>query len=228
MGPMGSRLAGVAFLVASATAVVCCSTESYSTADGTETGPCFSNGTCNAGLVCASNRCVRVEGTGGNDAGDASTTGDGAAADGAPSVDGSVDAGCGPPSQSLGRLCRNGSAETKCADGDRCCVAEGLCKNVDVACQNDRNIECLAADDCMDSEVCCLEGNVANETTCPLLLGGFERARCTPICMVGVELTLCTTGGATSCATSETCEGATLLVPYPGGSPAELRVGVCR
>jgi hypothetical protein len=38
--------------------------------DGTETCPCYGNGTCNAGLVCASNLCVLLSsGTGGASAG---------------------------------------------------------------------------------------------------------------------------------------------------------------
>ncbi len=35
---------------------------SYAPKTGTERGPCYGNGTCNGGLVCLSEVCVKTEG----------------------------------------------------------------------------------------------------------------------------------------------------------------------
>lgn len=52
--------------IAFAALCLACSSGSSSPGEGNERGPCFPNGTCNDGLVCASDVCVRVGGTGGS------------------------------------------------------------------------------------------------------------------------------------------------------------------
>jgi hypothetical protein len=42
--------------------VAACGNSAKSGGDGTERGACYGNGTCNAGLTCLSNRCVRMPG----------------------------------------------------------------------------------------------------------------------------------------------------------------------
>ncbi len=51
---------------------------------GSERGPCYGNGTCDASLVCASGTCVNVSGTGSSSGGQASSV-NGASTSGAPS-----------------------------------------------------------------------------------------------------------------------------------------------
>jgi hypothetical protein len=106
------RTARVAFTALAVILLACGGHESdYATGD--ERGACYPNGTCNAGLSCFSNKCVRYDaGAGGNDAGEAAgastiegggpagsggVTGTGGSgtpdAEGTPDVEGTADAG---------------------------------------------------------------------------------------------------------------------------------------
>ncbi len=79
--------------------------------DGTERCACYGNGTCNAGLVCASNLCVRL-GSGGTTGAGGSATGGTAGAMG----------GCGPD-------------EFRCASGE-CVDVSRVCDGLTADCQD--------------------------------------------------------------------------------------------
>ncbi len=55
-------IAGIIFFIIPV--LGCSSSESNNNNTGTEGGPCYANGTCNSGLVCASNLCVRLSDSG--------------------------------------------------------------------------------------------------------------------------------------------------------------------
>jgi hypothetical protein len=82
-----------------------CGGGSSSAPAGTETGPCYPNGTCNAGLLCLSNLCVRPGDGGIPDAGPPDGPADAASPDGAGPDLANPDLGppdLGPPDQPVG------------------------------------------------------------------------------------------------------------------------------
>jgi len=121
-------LAAVAIMLAAAITPACGNSDNPSStpgkAAGTEGGPCYGNGTCNADLVCLSNLCVNA-GTGGSggsgDAGlggtgGASGTG-GTAGDGGPAGAGGTAGGAGT-SGAAGSGGEAGSAGSGAAGGE--------------------------------------------------------------------------------------------------------------
>ncbi len=91
---------------------------------GTERGPCYPNGTCNAGLSCLSDLCVERSADGGA-VGDGGTTDGGGGADGG--LDGGDDTGvCGSDFHFL-------TGASECATRSCCasfdpCLADGACR----------------------------------------------------------------------------------------------------
>jgi hypothetical protein len=77
------RLTSVVVLAIGACAIFgACGGGSSGPKAGDERGACYGNGSCNAGLTCASNVCVRIAGNGGTtgDAGMTGTAGNGGSA----------------------------------------------------------------------------------------------------------------------------------------------------
>jgi hypothetical protein len=221
---MRSRLAGSLVVTASALVIVCCSSGSYSEAEGAEGGPCYANNTCNAELVCASGRCVRID-----QAGDAGTGGEDASSpDVAADTGGNADAGadaaddgatpCTPPSTTPPITCENPSAmPTSCGSGAHCCVDDRQCQSTN--CGTPRVIECMSQNDCnggtIGNSCCALAVKGPTGETCQVVTT-FQKAFCRGGGCTGSEVELCTTGGVNPCEAPRTCKGILLEVDFGG------------
>lgn len=130
--------------------VIGCSDDNNGNAPGTEGGPCYPNGTCNTGLTCASNVCVRFQAP------------DGAAPDGAVS---DAPASEGPIQDSVKPDAPTGDAvvgEAAPLDGGEGLVADAL----------PDAMQCQSNTDCDDGLACttdvCSAGGCVNA-----IAGGF-------------------------------------------------------
>jgi hypothetical protein len=103
-------LGACAFFGALIAIAAACSSGYSSAASGTEGGPCYANGTCNAGLTCASNLCVVIDA--GTSSADGSATPDATGVSDVSSND--VDASDGVPNDA----------------GPRCALLDGTYKVV--------------------------------------------------------------------------------------------------
>lgn len=153
--------------------------QAQSTSVGAERGRCYPNGTCDSGLVCASNRCVRAPGTGGASSGDGSVpvNGGGDAAlsaggavptSGGAAGGGGLQATGGEPGTG-GMLGGGGSSATggvPNGDGggevcDPACTGEGLtcCRGTCVRIANDPFNCGFCGNACTGSAPLCADGN---------------------------------------------------------------------
>lgn len=205
--------------------LVACSSSSYAEQNGTESGPCYPNGTCNEGLTCASNRCVRVDG-GVTDAGPTDGSSSNAANDAAPNDASTRDAfakfdasACYPPTTAPKIECGN----APCGTGDKCCAGStSACTVINSACANgSKPIACLTSSQCTDAEVCCAQGDVVFGQDCPVLVNNVLQTTCKASCGIG-EVRLCSGFASDTCGQG-TCIAGT-LEGSPGGNSS---VGVC-
>jgi hypothetical protein len=122
---------------------------------GTEACECIEGGQCVSGLVCASNVCVDIGGTGGAD-----ETGM------KPGTSGVDDTTTGPPSGSC-----EGSCGEYVIDGDCFCIPScefsgSCCADYETACPG----ECVVNNQCADDEVC----SASSQTCVPAYGHGYE------------------------------------------------------
>jgi hypothetical protein len=216
---MRSRLADTIVVAVSALVVVCCGSEDYAAEPGTETGPCFKNGTCNAGLVCASDRCVRLDSAdgggidGGGNTGDTggTTTGDGASGS------------CEPPERAPPIKC----GALPCSGGDACCIEQAQCVSGSSSCTGSA-MSCVSPGDCGGGdEVCCADASIGSAGECPVRVVSVEGTTCRSSCAAS-ELQLCFGSGTAGCNGGKTCVGGVLVVNFVGFPNTEIEVGVCR
>lgn len=231
---MGSRVAGVAMAFAvialASSSAASCSSGSYGEAEGAESGPCYPNGTCNVGLLCASGRCVRFD-----QVSDAGTNGD---ADGDGGVDapfasdaagdGDADLGpCSPPSSPPAIACEDqtGSLISCNPNAARfCCVDDRACADT---CATNKQIECLSPFQCGATERCCALATT-NALSCATM-DSFQKTTCRSGGCTGSEVSLCWGGGAQACDTGKSCAGARLVIDYgPAGGAKTIDVGFCK
>ena len=214
---MTGRLLAIAGAVGSAFVIASCSATSYTEAEGSESGPCYPNGTCNVGLVCASSRCVRLEGDGGGTPdGDASLS-DSGVVDSGPDPDADSGDACTSPAAPPPLTCEG----VRCGSGQKCCAGVG-CKNAGDSCGS-VSIECLSPSDCSGLDRCCAVADVVSESSCPTIVTNISSTKCRGGPCTTAEVTLCYATGSTVC-DGRACVGGQ-LVGNVGGNGA---VGLCR
>jgi hypothetical protein len=118
---------------------------------GTETCECIEGGLCVAGLVCASNLCVDLGATGGNDEGGTEKP-MGDDSDGAGDGDGMVDDDGGDPEGSCAGKCLGSSPHLGgvCYCDPTCAFDDACCPDYSEACPG----QCFFNSDCAADEVC--------------------------------------------------------------------------
>jgi len=173
---------------------------------GTEGHACYANGTCNGGLTCASNLCVRIDG--GPDGAGADASVDDASLEACPSV--------GPFTSDAGPFCPfqndGGPFAGDCPNNDHCCeytVDSGLastCNVVTLSCANvsgTLDFRCNETNDCPTANKCCLNGSVLANTDagCIAYIGASDMTGTT--CAATCATQVCGTNA--DCPSSQTC-----------------------
>ena len=188
-------------LAAFALVIACGGTTSSSSANaGSETGACLSDGTCNAGLTCASNTCVNLNSSpsegGIQDSGDTTSAGgSGTGQGGNPAADSGGTGGASTPSPCS-------AADQAGACGARICGRDPVCNILCGTCLDDQacrdGAECInimtdnencgaigvpCADRCFGGECLPTEATICEEHTleyrsCDLVCAG-QGAVCT-------------------------------------------------
>jgi hypothetical protein len=155
-------------------------------APGDHLGPCFANGTCNAGLVCKQGVCLAPDepvADGGLDAGGSPDGGDDGAALDAGDAGGSHDAGAPckvaiapavttiPCNTADGALCSPPSAHCCSTTG-----AQSTCAQSGCGASFPYDVACVGTSQCLTVS-CCASLQILDATTCPPTVT-FKQADC--------------------------------------------------
>jgi hypothetical protein len=190
---------------------------------GAQGGTCYPNGTCNAGLVCASDICSPTNGT--------PPSGDGGDASAGP--DGSGDAGgdsakvCDPSPPPAVTSLPCGATQCSAATPVCCgstlenlsCYAKG-----DAACATaPLYFECLSSAQCSEpAAFCCATIQVETEPHCPEQIF-MQRSVCSSDPACGSDTRLCDADG-NGCPDAKSCRGVDAIVP---SASVTAPVGAC-
>jgi hypothetical protein len=160
-------------------------------ATGALGGPCFSNNTCNTGLVCviANGRalCEESDASVSDVIADQTTTTDVKSA--APPADAALDAPA--EASSCGIQPARPCANMQCTPQPGCCASSGMC----APCSgNEAPWQCASRADCPGNFPCCVPLTVTNANTCPAVgqVDPTNFASCSSVNLCTVGYILCT------------------------------------